>query len=59
MEQPHKDTSVVQVEIKKEMLREFEAITPEKERKLIVDARVLTRPEWEIADALVFDVVKK
>lgn len=59
VEQPHKDASTVEAEIKQEMLREFEAITPEQGRKLIADAGVLILPEWDIADALIFDVVRK
>lgn len=59
VEQPHKDTSTVEVEIKKEMLREFEAITLEEGIKLIANAGVLILPEWDIADAIVFDGVRK
>lgn len=38
---------------------EFEAITPKQGRKLIADARVLILPKWDIADALIFDAVRK
>lgn len=59
IEQPHKGTYVVEEGVKKEMMTEFEAITPKQGREMIAKAGVLILLEWDIADALVLDVVRK
>lgn len=58
-EQPHKDPAIVEEEIKQEMVEEFKTITPQQGRDMVAKARVLILPEWDIADALVLEAVRK
>lgn len=46
-------------EIKQEMIEEFKTITPEQGSDMVAQAGVLILPEWDIADALVLDAVRK
>lgn len=41
------------------MMVEFRAITPKKGREMVSKAGVLILPEWDIADALVLESVRK
>lgn len=45
--------------VKQEMMTKFKAITPEAGREMVDKAGVLILPEWDIADALVLEAVKK
>lgn len=58
-EQPHKDVVVVEEEIKQEMVTKFKTITPEQGREMVAKDGVLILPEWDIADALVLEAVRK
>lgn len=58
-EKPHRDVTQVEEEVKQEMIEEFKTITPEKGREMISKAGVLILPEWDIANALVLEVVGK
>lgn len=40
-------------------MEEFKTITPEQRRDLVAQAGVLILPEWDIANALVLDAVRK
>lgn len=58
-EQPHKVATALEEEVKQEMMAKFKTITPEQGREMVAKAGVLILPEWDIADALVFEVVRK
>lgn len=59
VQQPNKDPGLVDEEIKQEMMEEFKTITPEQGRDMVAQAGVLILPDWDIADALVLDAVRK
>lgn len=58
-ENPDKDLKTIEDELRKEMTDRFEGITPEQGRELVKNAGVLVLPEWDIANAIVLDVVTK
>lgn len=58
-EQPLKNTTQVEEEVKQEMMEEFKVITAEKGREMVAKAGVLILSEWDIVDALVLDAVRK
>ena len=41
------------------MIRNFDAITLDHGRKLLKDARFLILLEWDIANAMIFDAVRR
>ena len=53
------EASAIEEVIKEELIRKFEAITLEARRKLLRDARILILLEWDIANAMVLDVVRR
>ena len=58
-EKPSKEDSKIEEEIKENLLHDFDKITPKYGRKLLNDVGILILLEWDIANAIVFDVVKK
>ena len=45
--------------VKEELIRSFDAITLEAGRELLKDAGILILPEWDIANAMVFDAMRR
>lgn len=48
-----------QEELENEMREEFKEITVDEGRKIISQVRVSILPEWDIADAMAFDTIRK
>ena len=51
------DEASIQNQIKEQMMQEFQNITPEEGRHMVKVANVLLLPNWDIADALIFNFV--
>ena len=45
--------------VKEDLIRSFDAITPKARRAMLKDARILILLEWDIANAMIFDVVRR
>ena len=58
-EQPDVEVSTIEEVVKEELIRSFDAITPKAGRALLKDAGILILPEWDIANAMVFDIVRR
>lgn len=58
-EQRHKDTTLVEEEVKQEMMAEFKAITPKAGREMVSKAGALLLLEWDIENALLLEVDRK
>ena len=58
-EQPNIEESTIEEVVKDELTRSFEDITPDAGRELLKDALMLIFLEWDIANAMVFDAVKR
>ena len=59
VEQPDVEESTIEEVVKDELTKIFDDITPEVGRALLKDEGILIFPEWDIANAMVFDVVKR
>ena len=59
VEQPNVEESTIEEVVKDELTRSFDDITPEVGRKLLKDAWILIFLEWDIANAIIFDVVRR
>ena len=57
IEHPKMDEASIQNQIKEKMMQEFQNMTPEEGRQMIKAANVLLLPNWDIADALIFNSV--
>ena len=51
------DEKSIQSHIKEEMSKEFQNISPEEGRQMVKASNILLFPNWDIADALVFNSV--
>ena len=51
--------STIEEVVKDELLRSFDAITPEARRVLLKDVGILILLEWDIANAMVFHLVRR
>ena len=58
-EQPDKLDSDIKEEVKSKFLNDFAKFTPEARRQIIRQSGVLVLPEWDIVNAMVFDLVRK
>ena len=58
-EHPDKSDSAIEEEVKSSFLNDFARFTPEAGRKILKQSGVLLLPEWDIANAIVFDSVRK
>ena len=45
--------------VKDELTKNFDDITPKAGRSVLKDARILIFPEWDIANAMVFDALRR
>ena len=59
VEQPDVEESTNEEVVKDELTKSFDDITHEASRALLKDARILILLEWDIANAMVFDAVKR
>ena len=59
IEHPEMDEASLQEQIKEEMMQELQNICLEEGRKMIKASNILLLPNWDIADALVFNFVSK
>ena len=57
VEHPKMDKESIQNHIKQEMSKEFQNISPEEGRQMVKASNILLLPNWDIADALVFNYV--
>ena len=57
--QPDVEESVIEEVVKDELTRSFNDITPKDSRALLKDVGILIFPEWDIANAMVFDAVRR
>ena len=51
------DEASIQNQIKEKMMQEFKNITPKEGRQMVKAANVLLLPNWDIADALIFNSI--
>ena len=56
-EHPEMDEIAIQEQIKEEMIKELQNISPEEGRRMVKASNILLLPGWDIADALVFNSV--
>ena len=56
-EHPEMDEKSIQSHIKEEMSKEFQKISPEEGRQMVKASNILLLPNWDIANALVFNSV--
>ena len=56
-EHPKIEDVTIQTEIKDEMIKEFQNLTPEERREMVKASGVLLLPNWDIADALIFNSI--
>ena len=54
---PEMDEASIQNQIKEQMMQEFHNITPEEGRQMVKTSNILLLPNWDIADALIFNSV--
>ena len=59
VEQLDVDISTIEEVVKDELTRIFDNITLEDSRALLKDVRILILPEWDIANAMIFDDVRR
>ena len=57
--QPDVEESTIEEVVKDELTRSFDNITPKAGRTLLKDARILILQKWDIANAMVFDAVRR
>ena len=53
------EESTIEEMVKEELIQIFDDITPEEGRLLLKDVGILIFPKWDIANAMVFDVVRR
>ena len=58
-EQPDVEDSAIEEVVKEELTQGFNDITSEGGRILLKEVGILILPEWDIANAIVFDSVKR
>ena len=54
---PEMDEASIHNQIKEKMMQEFQNITPEEGRLMVKAENILLLPNWDIADALIFNFV--
>ena len=59
VEQPNVEDSTIEEVVKEELTQGFNDITPEGGRILLKEAGILIFPEWDTANAIVFDSVRR
>ena len=59
VEQPNVEAFTIEEVVKEELIRIFDAITHEAGRTLLRDVGILILLEWDIANPMVFDVVRR
>ena len=47
----------MQNQVKGDMMQEFQRITPEEGRQMVKASNILLLPNWDIADALIFNSI--
>ena len=57
--QPDVEEFIIEEVVKDELTKIFDDITPEAGKTLLKDARILMFPEWDIANAMVFDAMRR
>lgn len=57
VEHPEIEDVAIQTQIKDEMIKEFQSLTPKEGREMVRASGVLLLPNWDIADALIFNLV--
>ena len=57
--QPNVEDSAIEEAIKEELTQSFNDITPEGGRILLKEVGILIFPEWDIANAIIFDSVRR
>ena len=55
VEHPKIEDAAIQTQIKEEMIKEFQSLTPEEGREMVKASGVLLLPNWNIVDALIFN----
>lgn len=58
-EKPDMPDSIIKEEVKSKILSDFVQFTPKARRQIFKQSGVLLLPEWDIANAIVFDSVRK
>jgi hypothetical protein len=56
-EHPEMDETFIQNQVKEQMMQKFRNITPKEGRQMVRAANILLLPNWDIADALIFNSV--
>lgn len=59
VEQPHLGDPTIEEEVKETLLQQFNNISPKGGRQLLMDSGVLILLEWGIANAIIFDTVRR
>ena len=53
------EESTIEEVVKDELTKSFDNITPKVGRALLKDVKILILPEWDIANAMVFDAMRR
>ena len=51
------DETTLQNQVKEEMMKEFQNISPEEGRNMVKASNILLLPNWDIVDALIFNSI--
>lgn len=55
IEHPKMDEVSIQNQVKEQMMQKFQSITPKEGRQMIKASNILLLPNWDIANALIFN----
>ena len=59
VEQPKVEASTIEEVVKNELIQKFNNITLDIGRKLLKDARIPILPEWDMANNMIFDTIRR